>query len=551
MIIALLMREPKGKMLVVCAFLLALFSHPLLASVDTRGLKLASPTPVVTPFINKGSYRALIIGNNAYRDPKEIWNPLKTAVNDAEAVARLLTDNYGFKEVILLKDASRRDILKGFSSIAENSGEDDSVLIYYAGHGYLDDKTSEGFWIPVDAEGKDDSTFIRNSTIKSKLEVLSGKVKHALLISDSCFSGSLLRSGNRGISLDQKNERYFSWVAEKKSVQILAAGGLEFVDDNYKNSGHSPFTYFLLNELNTNKDGFLETTELSTNVAKTVSQNTVQIPEKGVLHGAGHEGGEFFFVSDQYKRGAEGGLATNESEQSVAMLSMPPDLPAGVVNKSPFDNMVKISSGNAVIGQAHRSIYLDPYYIDKFEVSNREYQRCVDSEKCKPSLYARISRYNADDKPIVGIDWEDADSYCSFVGKRLPTESEWEWAARNSSKETPIELPVERLNLIAWYRENSDVKNPVRLRGSREASPLGLHDMLGNVEEWVSDWYDFDYYLNLEGDNPKGPESGNKRVFRGGSFATETNNLTPVNRGFEFPTKRKKSLGFRCAVSVR
>ena len=218
------------------------------------------------------------------------------AVADAEAVAELLRSEYGFAEITLLRNAKQREIVRAFNRLAQTAQENDSVLIYYAGHGHLNEGTKEGFWIPVNAEGRDDSTFVSNAIIKTKLGVIADRARHVLLVSDSCFSGALLREGNRGVSLSDRNERYYQKVSKKKSVQILAAGGLEFVDDNYKGAGHSPFTYYLLQSLKDNNARFFEASDLSRETSRNVSINTVQTPESGVLQGAGHAGGEFFFL---------------------------------------------------------------------------------------------------------------------------------------------------------------------------------------------------------------------------------------------------------------
>jgi len=246
--------------------------------------------------IPKGTYRALIIGNSVYRDPKGKWPSLETASSDARSLANLLENQYGFTDIELLINASRSDILRALSSISKRANKDDSVLLYYAGHGYLDTDTNKGFWIPVDVKGTDDSTFLRNSTIRDEMSIISSRVKHTLLISDSCFSGSLLRTASRGIPPTTGLERYYAKVAAKKSVQIMSAGGLEYVDDNYRNSGHSPFTYFLINELKYNDRPQLTLSELSTNVQKAVANNVDQTPETGVLQGAGDELGEFIFI---------------------------------------------------------------------------------------------------------------------------------------------------------------------------------------------------------------------------------------------------------------
>jgi len=172
----------------------------------------------------------------------------------------------------------------------------DNVIVYYAGHGYLDSKRNRGFWVPVDAKGFESTSFVRNSTIRDELTAIAEKAKHTLLISDSCFSGALLRGGNRGFSRIDEPGRYYTKVLNKKSVQVIAAGGLEFVDDNYKNSGHSPFTYFLLNELKHNTSDLMSLSELATRVTKIVANNVDQTPEVGVLQGSVDELGKFIFA---------------------------------------------------------------------------------------------------------------------------------------------------------------------------------------------------------------------------------------------------------------
>lgn len=243
-----------------------------------------------------GQYRALIIGNNNYRDPEGLWKNLATARQGARSMARLLKETYGFSDVTLIENASRREIIFGLTKLAKRVEEDDYVLIYYAGHGYLDEDTNRGYWIPVDAIGDDITTYIRNTVIRDEIIHISEKTKHTLLISDSCFSGSLLRGSSRSRSRGIPDDLYYQKLASKKSVQIYAAGGLEFVDDNYRNSGHSPFTYFLLSELESHTRGLMTMSELSTNVSKEVANNVRQTPVVGVLYGSGDELGEFIFA---------------------------------------------------------------------------------------------------------------------------------------------------------------------------------------------------------------------------------------------------------------
>jgi hypothetical protein len=275
------------------------------AHADTRGIDVQAAPAASTPFVS-GTYRALIIGNDAYRDPQNRWPALKTAVSDARTLAGQLRDNYGFSDVTVLENASLRDMLLALEKLVQRVMANDSVLVYYAGHGYLDAQTERGYWVPVDAVGTDSTTFLRNSTIRDELSTIAQRAKHTLLISDSCFAGSLLRTASRGVDPDLGSERYYQKVSNKKSVQIITAGGVEYVDDNYRNSGHSPFTYFLLNELQHNNSTYLTARELSQNVEKAVANNVAQVPESGVLHESGDELGEFIFLKLDIRVQVEG-----------------------------------------------------------------------------------------------------------------------------------------------------------------------------------------------------------------------------------------------------
>lgn len=278
--------------------LLSLFGQVLQAEPynGTRGIGIEMKKPEVRAPYSGGYYRALIIGNNVYHDPSGQWPHLKTAVSDARALSKVLKDHYGFSDINLLENATRRDVLKALEDLANRALPNDNVLVYYAGHGFIDDDRQRGFWVPVDAHGLDNSTFLRNSTIRDELNLIASRARHTLLISDSCFSGSLLRQGSRGLSQASNTENYIKKVSSKKSVQIMAAGGVEYVDDNYQSSGHSPFTYFLLNELKNNDREIITLSEVSQNVTRAVANNVDQVPESGVLQGAGDELGEFIFI---------------------------------------------------------------------------------------------------------------------------------------------------------------------------------------------------------------------------------------------------------------
>lgn len=261
----------------------------------TRGLDWdGSKAENTTPFLT-GQYHALVIGNDTYKDDNGVWKDLETATNDARRIAAILKSEYGFHNVKLLLNTTRREILKELNELSDTTQPNDSVLIYYAGHGHLENAKKRGYWIPSDAVGGDNSTYLRNSTIRDEINIIADRSLHTLVISDSCFSGALMRADLRGSQTVAIGGNYYKKIASKKSVQVLAAGGTEFVDDSYRNSGHSPFTYFLLAELISNEKRLLSLNELATNVSIAVANNVEQTPETGVLLGSGDELGQFVF----------------------------------------------------------------------------------------------------------------------------------------------------------------------------------------------------------------------------------------------------------------
>ena len=181
------------------------------------------------PDLNYGQYHALVIGNNDYTHlPK-----LKTAVNDADAVTSLLKNEYGFS-VRLLKNANRSEMLGSLAAFRKVVGRDDNFLLYYAGHGYLDEAVNEGYWLPVDAERDDPSNWLQNDTIVTQLKGM--QAKHVMVVADSCFSGTM----TRGLKMEQRTPDWLQRMVKKKARTALTSGGVEPVSDS-GGGGHSIF----------------------------------------------------------------------------------------------------------------------------------------------------------------------------------------------------------------------------------------------------------------------------------------------------------------------
>ena len=231
-----------------------------------------------------GRYHALVIGSNNYTYlPK-----LMTARNDAKEVADILKNKYGF-EVELLFDTNRSDVLLSLSALRYKLTDQDNLLIYYAGHGWLDREADEGYWLPVDAEQDNMINWISNSSITATLRAI--RAKHVLIVADSCYSGKLAR----GIHVVKRTPGYFSRLSKRKARCVISSGGLEPVIDSDGESIHSVFASAFIRALKENNE-ILDGAQLFNQIRRPVMLNSDQTPEYSDIRKAGHEGGEFIFV---------------------------------------------------------------------------------------------------------------------------------------------------------------------------------------------------------------------------------------------------------------
>lgn len=243
----------------------------------------ASPSDRLPP-IEFGRYYAIVIGIDRYRH----LPVLETARFDAQAVAAVLRDKYDF-EVKLLLDPAREQVIESLDEARERLTENDNLLIYFAGHGWLDKEAEQGFWLPIDARAERRSQWISNDTIRDFARAL--KAKHMLVISDSCFSGTLTRGISAKSSVDGD---YLRRISNKRARQAISSGGLEPVADSIDGK-HSPFARALIQVLSDNR-GVLDGVGLFNEIRRPVSVSADQTPEFSDIRRAGHDGGDFLFV---------------------------------------------------------------------------------------------------------------------------------------------------------------------------------------------------------------------------------------------------------------
>jgi formylglycine-generating enzyme required for sulfatase activity len=231
----------------------------------------------------------------------------------------------------------------------------------------------------------------------------------------------------------------------------------------------------------------------------------------------------------------------------------PPDAPLGMVHVPRGDFTMGDDQGEED-ERPQRRVMLQGFFIDRTEVPRRDYERCVTSGKCRAP--ARYPDATSPVHPIVGVSWQDADAFCRYAGKRLPSEAEWEKAARGTDGRrypwgnAPDCAAANYGNFQGeGFCEGQNPGRPVAV-GSHPSgrSPFGAEDMAGNVWEWVADWYELGYYARAPRSDPKGPSSGEGRVLRGGACCSMFVLPRAPNRLRFIPTYRDADIGFRCAL---
>jgi Caspase domain/Sel1 repeat len=243
--------------------------------------------------VKLGKYFALVIGNDTYA----AYPALKSADSDAKAIAGVLQSRYGY-DVRLLTNANRFEILSALNDMREQLKENDNLLVYYAGHGEID-AARQGYWLPVDAQANQPTSWISNRAVSDILTTM--EAKHVLVIADSCYSGTMTRSSLATFGGGMPDSAWGDWVKTMvagRSRTALTSGGVAPVADAATNSEHSVFATALLSVLSSNNQlltGQQLFREIAAGMAlRSARAGLVQAPEYAPIQFAGHEAGEFF-----------------------------------------------------------------------------------------------------------------------------------------------------------------------------------------------------------------------------------------------------------------
>ena len=194
--------------------------------------------------------------------------------------------------------------------------------------------------------------------------------------------------------------------------------------------------------------------------------------------------------------------------------------------------------------QPVHEVFLSPFYIDTHEVTVQQYTAFLEKTGYKQPAYWQ-PEFDRPDDPVVGVTWHDALAYAIWADKRLPTEAEWEYAARGGALN----------NFYPWgdipdKRSANYLSMGIAPVKSYLPNGFGLYDMIGNVWEWCADWYSANYYQSSPKNNPKGPVIGTHKVLRGGTWYSNEEQIRITNRYFALPDSKSFHNGFRCVKSA-
>ena len=227
----------------------------------------------------------------------------------------------------------------------------------------------------------------------------------------------------------------------------------------------------------------------------------------------------------------------------------------GEIATIPAGLFVRGTTNGGFDEQPQRTIYLETFSIDRYEVTNHQYQEFVQATGHRkagpPSRYAKsIGKMRGTNQPVVYVSWDDANEYCRWKGKRLPTEAEWEKAMRGPDGRLWPWGSQEKPNGANWARVQDGYEVSARVGTFlTDKSPYGIMDGAGNVMEWVADTNQESYYKESPDKDPPSPEFGTYRVMRGGSYTTTGADVRITSRSKMVPDFRDETIGFRCAIS--
>ncbi len=505
---------------------------------------------------------ALVIANNYYKSGGQLVAPIPTAKKLATKLKSKDID------VMVGHDLSRIQMLQIFQEFANELKDYQFGIVFYLGHGFQIE--GENYLIPVDANPQT-KWEVKYSAVNvdDVLKLMNYPQKPKVIVLDACRNNpfeqhwtSAERSGNRD---------GFNAVPAPSNSEILFT-----TQKNSKVRDNNPYIQYFMEELD--KGGCLD--DMVRNISRRILKSgNQQVPAK------------YGLLLDKV---CFGQMAVSGASTSSFSIKKPTTVTFSETKENSFkltakkldfipENMVFVEGGSFEMGcvtgdsncgsdekPAHQ-VTLDDFYIGKYEVTNAEFCEFlnvkgnkteggatwldIESSACqieyKNNKYIPKSGYSQ--YPVIEVTWYGANAYAQWKGMRLPTEAEWEYAARSRGKSeiwagTSTENSLDK---YANYYGDKDGYSKTAPVGKFQPNDLGVYDMSGNVWEWCADWYDSAYYKNSPKSNPVNQTKATYRVLRGGSWAINAVNCRSSNRYYYFPGNSLNDYGFRLAHSLK
>ncbi|GEM_PF-291908 len=497
---------------------------------------------------------------------------------EAAGEPRLVAAGFKPDNIVLMHDAEPRlpprylpeakKIREELQLLLAQVEDDDSLVVALAGHGVQFKGEKRSFFCPVDAKLDEKETLIALDDVYRLLEKCPATRK--LMLVDACRNDpvSELARSRPTVDLESVTRPQTEPVPEGLVALFSCREGQKSFE--HPDLKHGIFFHSVLQGWNgaadANRDGQLTLDELA-GYAKLETQNIARRDFRTLQNP--HQSGDFSGVWVLREFGRSRGVPYDPSVHRRLPLGLrakpgatadASGWPMEVVSAKDSAEMVFVPPGRFQMGTNERpddgpihEVQLGPYYIDKFEVTNRQFRLFAEETKfAGNSQWLRGADQNGvagkDDHPVVWVSWDDAAAYARWSGKQLPTEAQWERAARHPDGPFPWgdALPRTRCNAFG-PSDGFPLTAPVG-KFAMGVSPVGCFDLAGNVAEWCRDWRG--PYPTKSVVHPTGPPTGTHRVLRGGSWDDDDDFLFTTSRLEDAPTRRADRFGFRCVFEL-
>src|SRR5438093_55972 len=497
-----------------------------------------------------------------------------------------LAQRYGVRPERLIELFNERATLQNIAyalfRLSSEAKSDDIVLIYFAGHAQYDKDGRLQWWLPVEGAPMEPETLLTDAAIRQELQGMKVKQVHLFHVTAGVarelrLAQPILQAEREALEQERRQAeeriRLSTEEAQRAAEEQARLDAERLAGEKEEHARLEADRLTREKEEQARREAeeaasreadrrAREQEELAKQQAE--QQRVEEERKRAATDQSAREEAqrklseERHRTEDQAKARAEQRSKPIE-EARVRPFTLPP-VGRELIGKDGAP-MVLVSAGEFTMGgdsidNPRHPVYLDAFHMDKYEVTASRYAKFLQATgRQLPFKWSEMSLVSHGDRPVIGVTWEDADAYCRWASKRLPTEAEWEKAARGTDgraypwgNEAPTPRHANFNKCCEWKGYGV-----LAIVGSLEAgrSPYGIYDLAGNVSEWVADWYDNTSYKYELERNPKAPRDGERKGVRGGSWYDSALLQRSALRSRSYPSAPSTDRGFRCAKDAK